>query len=186
MEPRPIKYDAETLRPPLIDTIDNSLTAQLYTCYAAKLLTYISKNMQSSVDAEDLLFEVFLAVIEREHDLEMRLEDERRAWLWSVAHNKIIDSYRRSQRRENVPLESVKEMLDEEWLPEQTTLRHEEHQLLHTHLQSLPTIQQELLYLRFTAGLRSAEIAVILHKSEAAVRKMLSRTLNTLRTIYER
>ncbi len=177
------KYDAEGAMP---TAADNSLSSELYTAYAAKLLSYISRHVRLTSDAEDLLFEVFLAVIERERDLENMLEDEQRAWLWSVARNKVVDLHRRAKRREDVPLDHVAEVLDDALLPEQVTLRHEEYQLLRTHLQQLPTLQQEILYLRFTAGLRTAEIAVVLHKSEAAIRKMLSRTLNTLRTVYAR
>ena len=165
---------------------DTSLTSALYAAYAAKLHSYISRHVRLASDAEDLLFEVFLAVIERERGLENMLEDEQRAWLWSVARNKVADLHRRAKRREDVPLDRVAQALDDALLPEQVTLRHEEYQLLHTHLQQLPTAQQEILYLRFTAGLRTAEIAVVLQKSEAAIRKMLSRTLNTLRTLYVR
>lgn len=165
---------------------DTSLTAALYDAYAAKLHSYISRQVQLASDAEDLLFEVFLAAIERERDLEQMLEDEQRAWLWSVARNKVADVYRRAKRREHVPLEHIAEVLDDTLLPEQVTLRREEYQLLRSHLQQLPPAQQEILYLRFTAGLRTAEIAVVLHKSEAAIRKMLSRTLNTLRSLYVR
>jgi RNA polymerase sigma-70 factor (ECF subfamily) len=177
------KYDAEGAMP---TAADNSLTSELYAAYAAKLLSYISRHVRLASDAEDLLFEVFLAVIEREHALENMLEDEQRAWLWSVARNKVVDSHRQAKRREDVPLDHVAEVLDDALQPEQVMLRHEEYQLLRTHLQQLPTLQQEILYLRFTVGLRTAEIAVVLHKSEAAIRKMLLRTLNTLRTVYAR
>ena len=176
-------WNAEGAMPSAADT---SLTSELYAAYAAKLLSYISRHVRLASDAEDLLFEVFLAVIEREHALENMLEDEQRAWLWSVARNKVVDSHRQAKRREDVPLDHVAEVLDDALQPEQVMLRHEEYQLLRTHLQQLPTLQQEILYLRFTVGLRTAEIAVVLHKSEAAIRKMLSRTLNTLRTVYAR
>jgi RNA polymerase sigma-70 factor (ECF subfamily) len=165
---------------------EQSLTAQFYTLYAAKLLTYITRHIRAASDAEDVLFEVFLAVIERERELHVLSEDEQRAWLWTVARNKIVDRHRRAQRGEPVPLEHVADMLDDQWLPEQVTLRREERQFLHTSVQHLPPLQQEVLYLRFIAGLRSSEIAAVLQKNEAAIRKQLSRTLMTLRTRFER
>jgi len=39
--------------------------------------------------------------------------------------------------------------------------------------------------LRFSDDLRFAEIAILLNKDEAAVRKLCSRTLARLRTIYD-
>ena len=45
--------------------------------------------------------------------------------------------------------------------------------------------QRQSCWLRFAYGLRSAEIAMLLNKSEGAVRAMLSRALKLLRTVYE-
>ncbi len=56
---------------------------------------------------------------------------------------------------------------------------------LQASIQKLPALQQEIVRLRFVLGLRSAEIATVLQKSEGAVRVMLSRSLKLLRTIYE-
>lgn len=49
----------------------------------------------------------------------------------------------------------------------------------------LPTLQQQVLRLRFEEGLPSAEIAALLGKQDSAVRKLLSRTLNALRSLYQ-
>ena len=46
-------------------------------------------------------------------------------------------------------------------------------------------MQQRLLQIRFGEGLRFSEIAVLLNKREATVRKLCSRTIALLRTIYE-
>jgi RNA polymerase sigma factor (sigma-70 family) len=48
----------------------------------------------------------------------------------------------------------------------------------------LSKLQQQVLQLRYEDGLRFAEIAIVLNKREEAVRKLLSRTLSTLRTLY--
>jgi RNA polymerase sigma factor (sigma-70 family) len=69
--------------------------------------------------------------------------------------------------------------------PEYAALQQEEYRQLHTVIRGLPTIQQQILHLRFGAGLRIFEIAALLNKREAAVRKQLSRTLTFLRTHYD-
>jgi len=163
---------------------DDSAIAECYQRYALKMHAYLCRHTRTLNDAEDMLFEVFLIAVEHERELETMLEDEQRAWLWTVAHNKIIDYHRRLQRWHMVPLEHLSESVGDEATPDEVALRHEEYEYLHAHLKQLSALQQEVLELRFTAGLRCAEIAIVLNKNEGAIRTMLSRALNTLRGIY--
>ena len=73
---------------------------------------------------------------------------------------------------------------DEERSPEKTVLKREEHLRLQSQIALLPELQQEILRLRFADGLRCKEIAARVRKNEGAVRSMLSRTLNGLRSHY--
>ena len=169
--------------PPYADT---SETAKLYRHHARKLLDYFYQHLSCLPDAEDLLLEIFLIAWEHEQALGNMLEQEQRAWLWTIARNKMIDYYRRTGRRRSIPLEHVAEMLDnEERMPESLALQGEEHATLRAYLTRLSTLQQEVLQLRFTVGLHCAEIAEVLNKREGAVRTMLSRALNMLRHYYE-
>lgn len=158
--------------------------ADLYQHQAPRLYTYLRNHLASSADAEDLLLDVFLAALERQADLQTLPEENLRAWLWTVARNKMINHYRKSQRQQNVPLETLAEAMDETWLPERHLLHREESDQLRHFLQGLSTSQREALELRFLGGLRSKEIAVLLHKREGAVRTLLSRAVNALREMY--
>src|SRR6266568_1065959 len=165
---------------------DDSLCAQLYRRYAPGILAYLRRHLPTQEDAEDLLLEVFLAALEYEPRLASSSEDEQRAWLGTVARNKVIDHYRRADRRRFLPLERAEDALEgEEKMPEEMVVRDEEHHRLRSYLQGLSATQQEVLQLRFTVGLRCAEIASVLNKREGAIRTMLSRSLNTLRSFYE-
>lgn len=164
----------------------STVIAELYQANAPQLLAYLRRHLASSHDAEDLLFEVFLVALEHKRDLLLMLADEHRAWLWTVARNRMLNYHRRTRLHPLVPLEHLADMTDEHWTPEQVALHHEESALLQTHLQSLPHLQQEVLQLRFTGSLRCAEIASILNKNEGAIRTMLSRALNSLRSIYHK
>lgn len=158
--------------------------ANLYQRHAPRLYTYLCNHLASSADAEDLLLDVFLAALERQADLQTLPEDNLRAWLWTVARNKMINHYRKSQRQQSVPLETLAEAIDEAWLPEQHLLHREERDQLRRFLQGLSASQREALELRFLGGLRSKEIAVLLHKREGTVRTLLSRAVNALREMY--
>jgi RNA polymerase sigma factor (sigma-70 family) len=164
----------------------DSSDAALYDRYARIILAYVRLHTDLREDPEDLTLEVFLAALERDN-LSALTEDEKLAWLTRVAHNKLIDSYRRSTRHPIVALDQVAETLfeDDELAPEQVALRHEECAHLQVAIKRLSGLQQQLLQLRYGHGLRFAEIAVLLNKREAALRKLLSRTLTFLRATYD-
>lgn len=166
---------------------NDTAIADLYRCHVYTLLSFIRHKVHTSEDAEDVLLEVFLAALER-NALAGLSDGEQLAWLRRVAHNKCVDIYRRSTRRQVVSLEAVAEILDdnEDKAPEQVALHSEEHAQLRAHLAKLPEQQQQVLRLRFSDGLRSTEIARKLNKSESAVRMMLARTLNLLRRNHEK
>lgn len=161
------------------------LTA-VYQRYAPALFAYLYRHASSLEDTEDLLLEVFLAALERP-GFEQLGAREQEAWLWCVARNKRMDHHRKQIRRQGVSLELVPEEIyeQEESTPETTLIRQEENERLRASISRLPALQQEIVRLRFILGLRSAEIATILQKSEGSIRVMLSRALKVLRKIYE-
>ncbi len=169
-----------------LSMLDDTPIAVLYQREALTILKYVLRRVPTREDAEDILLEVFLAALENEMISELG-EEKQRAWLLRVAHNKIIDHHRYAVRRAAVPLEDVAETLfsEEDMEPDQVVLQQEEYALLRTHLMRLPAHQQEILRLRFTAGLRYAEIARRLNKREGAIRQLFSRSLSFLRAIYK-
>lgn len=173
---------------PIVSRQSYSLSATLYQCYASRLFAYFCRHVPAEEDAEDLLLEVFLAVIKHESTLASRNEDGQRAWLWTVARNKVKDFHKRVARRHPVVvLEQAGEVADDEQnIPEAILLRKEAYSSLHKQLQHLSLNQQEILQLHFTAGLNCVEIAAVLRRREGAVRTMLSRALNKLRSIYRK
>jgi RNA polymerase sigma-70 factor (ECF subfamily) len=164
----------------------HSLIAHLYQRSAPELLQYIRCHVPTQEDAEDVLLEVFLAALEKP-DLSTLSRQKQLAWLRGVAHNKFVDFYRRSARQTSIPLQDLQHELydeDEHDAPELVALGSERRAQLRSHLALLPQIQQEVLRLRFAEGLHCPEIAKRLQKSDGAIRTMLSRVLNVLRTIY--
>ena len=165
---------------------DTADIAALYQKCALAIFAYLVRHTQSEEDAEDILVEVFLAALENKQFL-LLPEKVQLAWLWRVARNKAVDTYRRSVRRRSVTLETIMErIMDNDDLdPEHFALQQEEYDNLQAHLKSLSPLQQEVLRLRFRQDLRCSDIAVRLGKSEGAIKVMLSRTLNLLRNIYK-
>ncbi len=160
--------------------------ASLFDMHGPVIFAYLRMHTPSREDAEDLTMEVFLAALERDNLSALQAE-EHLLWLRRVAHNKLVDSYRRNERRPLIGLDRIAEKLLEHNCtdPEHSLLQREQYNQLYQAIAKLPTLQQQVLRLRYADNLRFAQIAVLLDKREDAVRKLLSRTLATLRTHYE-
>lgn len=155
---------------------------EVYRQYAPQVFTYLLRHVPTHQDAEDLLVEVFLAVLEKLSALD--LNDQRLgAYVQTIARNKMADYYRQRGKREVVPLEAILETqyAPEEHAPEQLVLTGERLEGLRRAFAALPEVQQTIVRLRFVNGLRSREIAARLSKSENVVRVTLSRALKFLR-----
>jgi RNA polymerase sigma-70 factor (ECF subfamily) len=109
------------------------------------------------------------------------------AWLVRVAQHKLVDHYRRVQRRPVLPLEPLADEIEEEarLAPEQQILGQEAQHELWEAVRRLSLVQQQVVYLHFVGNLHAQHIAALLGKREDAVRKVLSRALTQLRGVYQ-
>jgi len=152
----------------------------LYTKWLKRVYRYFYFRVDSASDAEDLTAQVFLKAYE---DLpRYRNRSRFSAWLFAIAHARVVDHYRRQRR--NVPLEAIEQVPGALDLSDQAARKDEIRQvagLLHT----LPEDEQELIRLRFMAELSYHEIGLILDRSEEAVRKSISRLLDRMQTQLE-
>lgn len=162
-----------------------AMTEELFHHHAPAILAFLRKQGTSREDAEDLLLEVFTAVLEQKHLSRLPL-GQQTSLIWRIARNKLIDAYRRRKRHPSSSTEQLQEelLVTAEEVPEEMLLRLEEYAQLHTMFQALPPLQQKMLRMRFVEEMRSPQIASLLGKSEVAVRAMISRALNRLRKLY--
>jgi RNA polymerase sigma-70 factor (ECF subfamily) len=166
-------------------SLDHARLTQLYQQFAPKILDYISRQVSSTHDAEDILIDVFVAALESASFATLQ-EQYQQAWLWRVARNKVIDSYRKTESLRRLPLEYMDEQLIEDSKPgpEQLSIQQEEDSKLALLLKHLSPLQQQVLYLRFGENLRCAQIATRIGKREGSVRSLLFRSFNLLRRYY--
>lgn len=151
----------------------------LYRRYLTPLYRYLYRRVGSSHDAEDLTAQVFTEALEGLVAQHYREGGCFIAWLFTIARRRTVDFYR--QR----PVEP----LDDPPSPEPGLVAAVEkgedlHRLAHL-LSQLDEDRQELLRMRFSAGLSFAEIGQIDGRSEAAVKMMIYRTLDHLRNQWE-
>lgn len=156
---------------------DKTAVSSLYEAYAQAIYRYISYRVDSDMLAEDLTAEVFLRMVQglpRYRDVGAPFG----AWLYRIAATQIADHYRQNRRiapetiSENEPSDDTD--------PFGKTAQNEERETLRRALATLPEDQQTLLIMRFMQQLPHSEVAAVLGKSEAAIRVMQHRALQTL------
>lgn len=151
----------------------------LYQRYVTPLYRYLYRRVGSTHDAEDLTAQVFTEALEGLFANRYRESRCFLAWLFTIARRRAVDFYRRR------PVEP----LDDPPSPEPGLLaaveKGEDLQRLGRLLARLDEDRRELLRLRFSAGLSFAQIAQIEGRSEAAVKMMVYRTLESLRDQWE-
>jgi RNA polymerase sigma factor (sigma-70 family) len=131
-------------------------------------------------DPEDLAGEVFLQVV-RDLAAFDGNEREARAWVFAIAHNRMLDDWRRAGRRpvemgfETAPEDGAVENAEESALRRVSADR-----VLHI-LGELTHEQQEVLLLRVLGDLTVDEVARIIGKSSGAVKALQRRGLEAAR-----
>jgi len=152
----------------------------LYRRYATRVYRYCYARTNNAQVAEDLTAQTFLAALEGIG--RFRGDGSVAAWLFGIAANVCKDYYRYQKRHPQAPLETVSERTDARTPDlDQRVYRQS---ILDCALRVLPTLsddRQEVLRLRFLAGLDTAETAAVMGRRRGAVRKLLSRAVDDLR-----
>jgi len=158
---------------------------QLYDHYFPRLYAYVSYRVGRAQDAEDLVAETFLKVVEEIGCFEWRHEGSFAAWLFRIAHNLISNFYRQGQRREEpLPLEELPELQVSTLLPEDAVLQKEKFIYLRRLIGTLSPRRQEVITLKFFGGLRNQGFAGVLGLDERTVASHLCRGLEDLHRKY--
>jgi RNA polymerase sigma-70 factor, ECF subfamily len=156
--------------------------AELYREYLPRILNYIRLRVDGESLAEDLTAAVFERALSKQHTLRRR--EAFGAWLFRIAHNVVAGYYR--QRRPTLPLEWVARRAAEgQPSPEEAAIRSEEVRRLRAAIATLPEREQEIVRLKFGAGLGNQAIAQILRLQPGHVGVLVFRALQKLRAELE-
>ncbi|WP_062388553.1 RNA polymerase sigma factor [Demequina iriomotensis] len=111
-------------------------------------------------------------------------ESDLRAWVFSIAHRRMIDAFRRAGRRPEAAVDDdalATALRDVVPSAEQQALLVEQSQAVSQILAPLSERQRDVLLMRVVAGLSAREVAAALDISEASVRVTQHRALAVLR-----
>ncbi len=142
---------------------------------------YAFAQARGSIDAEGVVNDVFLQVFTHVGSF-VGNETQFKAWLFTIARNKMIDSGRRRQRR---PTEVTLDAATEESLratddSEETALARVGSESMLQYLDYLTDDQRDVLLLRVVADLTVVGTAEVLHKPPGAVKALQRRALRAL------
>ena len=140
-----------------------------------KLIRPPEEFFPSPKECESIVFRRFLQATANGNGPNAQL----RAWLYRVAHNIVVDHYR---RRNNQPGQLLQEQMpSEEADPGSAAEQRIQCEDVRRAMNHLTADQQEVIALKFLQGLTNDEIAHITRKSVGAVKALQHRALAALR-----
>ncbi|MFL5347125.1 MAG: RNA polymerase sigma factor [Hyalangium sp.] len=161
---------------------DREAFRELYRALYEPVSRYVRRRVPSPSEAEDLVGQVFLRLLESLDRIDPR-KGSVFTYALSMARNALVDEARR--RASLVPEEAAAALPDTATGPLERLMGEENTQRIRLELARLPAETRELLMLRFGDGLRFAEIAQVLRLNEAAVRQRTSRAVRELRARWD-
>jgi RNA polymerase sigma-70 factor (ECF subfamily) len=150
----------------------------LYERHRATIARYVAARIRDASDAEDLteaIFESAWRAMGRYREQGVPFL----AWLYRLAHNRVVDHYR-ALRPTVTLIPEVHESIEDTGAPLELNI--DSADLLKA-LHALTEDQRDVIVLRFVQGMSGREVAQAMDKREDAVRALQFRALATLRRI---
>lgn len=151
--------------------------ARLYDGYVERVYRYVFFRVSNDETAEDITAQVFLKAWENLN----RYQPGNLpflAWLYTIARNQVIDHYR--ARKESVSIDDAVSLPSKDDAVDEQVQSRFDIQAMRNALQYLTEEQQQVVMLRFIAGLETNEISRQMGKAEGAVRALQMRALQAL------
>lgn len=164
---------------------DSDSFGVLYERYVGRIYNYVYYRTGNVAEAEDLTARVFqraMGHIRKYHARGIPFS----AWLYRIAHNLVANWHRDNSRRNEVSLEDyypIPATRGEH--PESRLVQTQELESLMGALRQLSPDRQQVVILKFAERLTNSEVAVIMGRSEGAIKSLYHRTLLTLRDQME-
>jgi RNA polymerase sigma-70 factor (ECF subfamily) len=165
---------------------DSQAVIEFYRSYSPRILSYLSKKLPHSEDAQEITNDVFLEAIDSLSML--RKERSTLSWLYRIAHNKMVDFYRKRKIKSvllsQIPFLQIvaNEMSQPEFQFEKNKIRDG----IETALHKLPEKYREILKLHYEERIPIKKIALILDLSFKATESLLFRARQSFKLAYAR
>ena len=151
---------------------------QLYDAYMERIYRFVYFRVEDQQTAEDITSQVFLKAWSNLDRFSFN-RTPYLAWLYTIAHNAVIDHYR--TRKVTAALDDVQlSQQDHAEVVENDIDLSAEMKTIKEAMRTLTDDQQKVLTLKFIEGMSNTEIARHLGKREGAIRALQMRGLQAL------
>jgi RNA polymerase sigma-70 factor (ECF subfamily) len=155
----------------------------LFQRYQLPLYAYVFELIRNEQASLDVVQETFIRAAR--HLGSLRDDERFGSWLFSIAHQKCVDCWRKSGREEPLEPAIAEALPDFENDPSELLLRREQEAVFMKLIEQLPLLQRSALLLHFVEDFPLEEIARITGTSLGTVKSRLHYGKNALRTLLE-
>lgn len=165
---------------------ESDAVIEFYKFYSPKILRYLSKKLPRYEDAQELTNDTFLEAIDSLSVL--RREENISSWLYRIAHNKMVDFYRKKKIKSillsQAPFLQIaaNEINQPEFQLEKNKIRDR----IESALYSLSRKYQKILILHYEEKISVKELAKTFNLSFKATESLLFRARQSFKLAYER
>ena len=163
-------------------TRDPDAFGMLYDEYVDQIFRYVYYKVGNLTESQDLTGQTFLKAFENIDSYEMR-DVAFSSWLYRIAHNLVVDFFRRESKRESVPIDDQPPTASPHGNPVESVLADLESERLYKAMHKLTHNQREVLVLKFIDNLSNTQVAEIMGISVGAVKSTQKRGLLALNRI---
>jgi RNA polymerase sigma-70 factor, ECF subfamily len=147
------------------------------------LYIYILQLTRNEQTSFDLVQETFLSAVK--HIKTLQDSAKFGSWLFGIAHQKCIQSWRKQTREEDALKDFIEEPTDFEEDPRQTLIRQEEEAQFMKLIHRLPVPQRSVIVLYFVEDFSLEEIAGITGTSIGTVKSRLHYAKKAFRELWK-
>jgi len=149
---------------------------ELYARHRAPLYRYFNRQVNNPATANDLYQGAWEKIIKARG--KYRPTSPFTAWMYRIAHNHLVDHYRRLRPTDSVETETLS---DRQSGPAQDVIDDEQNEQLRAGIINLPEEQRNTLLLKLETGLKMEEIARVTGVSKETVKSRLRYAVNKLK-----
>ncbi len=143
-----------------------------------ELKSYIQKNVKNKEDAIEIVQETYTKALEFESKSIIK---NKRALLYKIAKNIIIDNARKEKNYQNILYEEENHSIPKEEQPEELIFDSIQKDLLKEAVEKLPAKNKQAFVLHFIKGYTKQQIAQIMGISLNAAQKHIRRAIEKIK-----
>ena len=173
----------------LVDKIvsgNKNAILELYRKFSPKIAVYLKNKLPAEEDAQEILNDVFFDAIDSLPLL--KKEENLSAWLYRIAHNKVVDFYRKRKIKSvllsQIPFLEIiaQEVSQPEFQYEKNKIKE---RIEHT-LKNLSQQYRDILHLHYEQKIPVKDLAIRFNLSFKATESLLFRARQSFKVMYER